>query len=189
MQRFYVLSRCWVWVLCVLYTVPAYSSDQEERLLIQLIQEAKDYDDILPVMDIIKRKPGFIRKIPVIAPVDMKKAKITSPYGYRKDPVDGNIKFHSGVDLALPLATTVHVTADGEVSFSGRKAGYGNVIIVKHKWGFESKYAHLSVRYIGKGAIVKRGDVIGFVGNTGKSTGNHLHYEIIKNKKQIKPCF
>lgn len=84
-------------------------------------------------------------------------------------------------------AATVHAAASGTVTFAGETPGYGKTVVVTHRFGFQTRYAHLTLIYTRKGAKVEKGDVIGFVGSTGISTGNHLHYEVIKNKKRINP--
>ncbi len=94
---------------------------------------------------------------------------------------------HQGYDLSCPLATRIHATGDGVVSFCGWHGGYGYCIIIRHLYGFETLYGHLSRAYAFAGKRVRRGDVIGFVGNTGLSTGYHLHYEIRKNGNPIEP--
>lgn len=126
--------------------------------------------------------------VPIICPLH-NKYRISSPYGIRIHPITGKKQFHSGIDLAVPLATPVYSTADGEVVYAGLKGGYGRCIIVKHQLGFETLYGHLVAYYVGKGQTVKQNSPIGFVGATGKSTGNHLHYEIRKNGKTIHPIF
>ena len=89
--------------------------------------------------------------------------------------------------MAAEYAATVHATASGTVSFSGDVPGYGKTVVVTHRFGFKTRYAHLTRIYRHKGAVVVKGEVIGFVGSTGQSTGNHLHYEVIKNDRVINP--
>lgn len=185
MQKQYKLNNLF-FILLLCFTLQVSAQQNEVKMLMTLLTEAKGYKTITPIMDIIRKYPNIIRYIPYGTPVDAQKSRISSPYGYRSDPINGSGKFHSGIDFAAPLAMTIHATADGEIIYSGRKQGYGNVIIIRHKWGFETRYAHLSVRYLEKG-FVRRGQVIGFVGSTGRSTGNHLHYEVIKNRKHIQP--
>jgi len=115
-------------------------------------------------------------------------SSITSAFGYRSDPFDGeNAELHPGIDFRGAKGDPVHVTADGNVIFTGRKGGYGNCIIVQHKNDFETLYGHLSHIDVKEGQSVKTGDVIGKVGSTGRSTGTHLHYEVRKNGKPINP--
>ena len=99
----------------------------------------------------------------------------------------GKHSFHSGIDMAVELAAPVHATASGTVVFAGRKGGYGRCVIIRHSYGFETLYAHLAAYYTTEGKKLGKGAVIGFVGSTGRSTGYHLHYEIRKNGRTIKP--
>lgn len=89
--------------------------------------------------------------------------------------------------MAAEYAATVHATASGTVSFSGNVPGYGKTVVVTHRFGFQTRYAHLTRIYRHKGDAVEKGEVVGFVGSTGLSTGNHLHYEVIKNNRMINP--
>jgi len=115
-------------------------------------------------------------------------SSITSVFGYRSDPFDSeNAELHPGIDFRGAKGDPVHVTADGDVVFTGRKGGYGNCIIVQHKNDFQTLYGHLSHIDVKEGQSIKTGDVIGEVGSTGRSTGTHLHYEVRKNGKPINP--
>ena len=115
-------------------------------------------------------------------------SSITSAFGYRSDPFDGeSAELHPGVDFRGATGDPVHVTADGNVVFTGRKGGYGNCIIIQHKNDFQTLYGHLSHIDVKEGQSVKTGDVIGKVGSTGRSTGSHLHYEVRKSGKPINP--
>lgn len=115
-------------------------------------------------------------------------SSITSAFGYRSDPFDGeSAELHPGIDFRGAKGDPVHVTADGNVIFTGRKGGYGNCIIVQHKNDFQTLYGHLSHIDVKEGQPVKTGDVIGKVGSTGRSTGTHLHYEVRKNGRPINP--
>lgn len=115
--------------------------------------------------------------------------RISSPFGYRKHPISGKRSFHTGVDIAVELATPVFAAADGTVTFASLKGGYGRCIIIKHKYGYTTLYAHLIAYYTRKGNHVRQGEPIGFAGSTGNSTGNHLHYEVRKNGKPIIPIY
>jgi murein DD-endopeptidase MepM/ murein hydrolase activator NlpD len=116
-------------------------------------------------------------------------SSITSVFGYRSDPFDSeSAELHPGIDFRGQKGDPVKTTADGKVTFTGRKGGYGNCIIIKHKNDFETLYGHLSRINVKEGQEVSTGDVIGKVGSTGHSTGNHLHYEVRKNGKPINPA-
>lgn len=112
---------------------------------------------------------------------------ITSNYGFRIHPVKKRRLFHAGVDFGSPRGTPIHVVADGVVSFSGRKGGYGNVVDVQHMDGLVTRYAHNSSNLVKVGQMVKRGQKIAAVGSTGTSTGPHLHFEVIKDGKSVNP--
>lgn len=116
--------------------------------------------------------------IPSIIPIDVKDYTMSSGYGYRRDPVYGSTKFHAGLDFAAKSGTPVYATGDGTVEVAERKSGYGNCIDISHGYNYITRYAHLSEILVKPGQEVKRGDYIGKVGSTGKSTGPHLHYEV-----------
>jgi len=126
------------------------------------------------------------RSIPSTKPI-LAKYRLSSKFGNRFHPTLYRWRFHGGVDMACPKGTEIHIPADGIVVKSGWNGGYGNYIKVKHGNGYETVYGHLSKVSVKKGQKVKKGDVIGKVGSTGRSTGAHLHYEIIKNKKRVNP--
>ena len=114
--------------------------------------------------------------------------KVTSRFGYRSNPFTRKGReLHSGVDLKGNIGELIKSTADGVVIFAGYDGQYGNVVKIKHKNGYETRYAHLLRTQVKKGQKVEAGNVIGLLGNTGRSTGPHLHYEILKNDKKINP--
>ena len=117
-------------------------------------------------------------------------ARLSSSYGMRKHPISGFNKMHKGVDFAAPTGTPIFAAGNGVVEFTGRNGGYGKYIRIRHDSTYKTAYAHLNSykKGIYSGARVKQGDIIGYVGSTGKSTGPHLHYEIIVNGKQINPA-
>lgn len=114
--------------------------------------------------------------------------RVSSPFGSRIHPITHKRHGHKGVDLAAPRNTPVYATADGVVTFSGRNGGYGNFIKLNHQNGYKTAYAHLNRRAVREGRTVRKGDLIGYVGSTGASTGNHLHYEIYYQDKLIDPA-
>ena len=130
------------------------------------------------------RRRYISRKIPYGLPL---KGVITSKFGYRPDPFTGVIKFHSGIDIKATYKQPVRATADGIVKFSGWMRGYGKVVVIKHKNGYETWYAHLAYKRVGKNQPVRAGQIIGYAGRTGRTTGVHLHYEIRKNGKPVNP--
>lgn len=113
--------------------------------------------------------------------------RITSLMGWRKNPFGRGYEFHSGVDIEAPLGSKVRSTADGVVEFAGRYADYGKAVIIRHASGYLTLYGHLSQIDVKEGQKVKAGDVIGRVGSTGRSTGPHLHYEVIKDNRPVNP--
>lgn len=113
--------------------------------------------------------------------------RITSRFGYRKDPFNGKRAFHSGLDLKARYKQPVFATANGIVEFAGWAAGYGKLVVIRHKYGYKTYYGHLAKIRVKKGKWVKAGTVIGYAGSTGRSTGVHLHYEIRRYGKLINP--
>jgi murein DD-endopeptidase MepM/ murein hydrolase activator NlpD len=112
----------------------------------------------------------------------------TSGFGTRKNPFDSRrSEFHSGIDLACPSGSPVMASRDGTVVFSGYREGYGNLVVISHEHGYNSLYGHLSKALVTPGQKVKRGDRIALSGNTGRSTGPHLHFEVRKDKRAINP--
>lgn len=114
--------------------------------------------------------------------------RISSNFGNRFHPIDKRIKFHAGMDIAAPTGTVVGATADGTVKFAGWRDGYGNLVIIQHADGRESRYGHLSKISVSEGDKVSGGQQIGLVGSTGKSTGPHLHFEIRENGQPVNPA-
>ena len=116
--------------------------------------------------------------IPSVIPINIADYTMSSGYGYRVDPIYGSSKFHEGLDFAASKGTDVFATGDGKIMVAGREAGYGNCIDIDHGYNYLTRYAHLSEILVKPGEEVKRGQLIGKVGSTGKSTGPHLHYEV-----------
>jgi murein DD-endopeptidase MepM/ murein hydrolase activator NlpD len=121
---------------------------------------------------------------PSLAPVS---GFFSDGYGWRRDPIDGSREFHKGVDIVAPTGTPVRAAADGLVTAAGRMAGYGSMIHLAHGYGMGTRYGHLSKIVVNPGQRVKRGDLIGYVGSTGRSTGPHLHYEVFRAGSQVDP--
>ncbi len=173
-------------IVCMLY-IPVLSYPNVRNSLIELIEISPTLQPIGKIIDIV-RKEGLYDELPLLWPIKGK-YRVSSNYGYRYHPLTGLRKFHSGVDVAVELATPVYAAGSGTVIFAGRKGGYGRCIIIQHQYGFTSFYGHLSAYYTTAGKEIKQGQAIGFVGNTGESTGNHLHFEIRKNNKAINPIW
>lgn len=126
-----------------------------------------------------------LKEIPQVMPADMR--SISSGFGYRRDPFNGHAAMHAGLDFRGPVGAPIHAAADGRVSFVGTKSGYGNVVEVSHGNGMITRYAHMSRFAARRGQEVKAGDVIGAIGNTGRSTGPHLHFEVRINGRAVNP--
>ena len=130
----------------------------------------------------------MLRCIPAIQPISNKDLKQTaSGYGTRVDPIYGTTRFHSGMDFSAAPGTDVYATGDGTVVKMGWQTGYGNTIIIDHGFGYQTWYAHLQEFRTRPGKKVVRGEVIGGVGSTGKSTGPHLHYEVHVRGRVVNP--
>ncbi len=130
-------------------------------------------------------KSEELKHLPAARPME---GRIVSGFGYRPDPFHGHIHFHAGIDVVAPVGTKIKAVGDGTVITSGyTEQGYGLQIEINHGYGYVTKYAHLSKSNVKVGQKVKRGDVIGLTGNTGYSTGPHLHYEVIKNGVKVNP--
>ena len=138
-------------------------------------------------VDYFNREGKNVKKSILKTPLDG--ARLSSSFGMRKHPISGFNKMHKGVDFAAPKGTPIYAGGNGVIEYIGRNGGYGNYIRIRHNNNYKTAYAHLSnfKKGISKGTRVNQGDVIGFVGSTGVSTGPHLHYEIIFNNKQINP--
>jgi murein DD-endopeptidase MepM/ murein hydrolase activator NlpD len=118
----------------------------------------------------------------------LEKGKRTSGFGIRKNPFDNrNYQFHSGVDIACPVSSNVYSAREGRVVFSGYEEGYGNLVILKHEYEYYSYYGHLKKSLVKPGDIIKRGEPIALSGNTGRTTGPHLHFEVRKQGKPVNP--
>ncbi len=151
----------------------------------QLYIQSKSFDE---VVNMCKTHDEMLKSIPAIQPVSNKDLRQTaSGYGTRIDPIYGTTKFHSGMDFSAPSGTDVYATGDGVVIKSGWETGYGNTIEIDHGFGYMTRYAHLKDYKVKKGQKVVRGEVIGHVGSTGKSTGPHLHYEVHVKGQIVNP--
>ena len=151
----------------------------------QIYIQSKSFDE---VVNLCKQHDDMLECIPAIQPVSNKDLKRTaSGYGTRIDPIYKTIKFHSGMDFAANTGTPVYVTGNGRVIRAGWEGLYGRCINIDHGYGYVTKYAHLSKINVRNGQKVVRGEVIGEVGSTGKSTGPHLHYEVHVKGKVVNP--
>src|SRR5690606_4507361 len=152
----------------------------------QIVVQSRSLDEIAALA---KEKENLLASIPAIQPVRNESLKrIASGFGWRNDPFTKVKKFHYGMDFTAPRGTPVYATGDGRIERADNSAtGYGNHIRLDHGYGYVSLYAHLYKYNVRVGQRVKRGDVIGFVGSTGRSEAPHLHYEIYKDGERINP--
>jgi len=151
----------------------------------EMYVQARSYDEIL---EMAKNQETRMENIPAIQPVLNKDLKrMASGYGWRVDPVYHIRRFHEGMDFSAPIGTDIFATGNGTVTFAGWRQGYGQTVEIDHGFGYATLYAHCHKVFVRPGKKVKRGDVIALVGNTGKSTGPHVHYEVHLNGKPIDP--
>jgi murein DD-endopeptidase MepM/ murein hydrolase activator NlpD len=152
----------------------------------KVLIQSKSYDDLVK-MAVNKEK--MLSSIPAIQPIANKDLERTaSGWGYRIHPIYKIKKFHYGIDFTAPIGTDIYSTGDGIVEqIESSQRGYGNSIIIDHGYGMKTLYAHLDHFNVRKGQKVKRGDIIGYVGNTGLSTAPHLHYEVLRNNEKVNP--
>ena len=152
----------------------------------QLYVQSKSFDQII---ELTKDKNKMLSSIPAIQPLSNKDlSRMASGFGYRIDPIYKTRKFHAGMDFSAKTGTPIYATGDGKVfKVSKSKRGYGNHVVIDHGYGYKTLYAHMSKTAVKRNQKVSRGDVIGFVGNTGKSVAPHLHYEVHKDGKKINP--
>jgi len=162
------------------------TTEKLDKITSQLVVQSRSFDD---VFDMAKNKAEFLSSLPAIQPINNKNLKrLSSYFGYRMDPFYKVMKFHEGVDFSAPVGTDIYATGDGKVlKVIKSKRGYGNNVLIDNGFGYQTFYAHCDKIMVKNGQKVKRGQVIATVGNTGKSTAPHLHYEVRKNKKAIDP--
>lgn len=151
----------------------------------KLYVQSNSFDE---VVELAKNKEKMLMSMPSIMPVADKDLKrIASYFGWRIHPIDKVRKFHEGIDFSAPVGTDIHVTGNGIVEKVRYSSSYGNMIVVDHGYNYKTLYAHLSGFNVKKGQKVTRGQVIGFVGNTGRSAGAHLHYEVQYKGRKVDP--
>ena len=136
------------------------------------------------LLDAVRSSRDILASTPSIWPTE---GYVTSPFGMRRSPFTGKSEFHKGIDIANSKGTPIYAPANGVVSFVGEQNAYGNTILLQHGNGLSTRYAHLSRYAVNKGDVVKRGDLIGYIGNSGRSTGPHLHYEVRVNGVCVNP--
>ena len=162
------------------------TSEKLDKITSQLVVQSKSFDE---VFEMSKNKAKFLSSMPAIQPMSNKDLRrLSSFFGYRMDPFYKVMKHHEGVDFSAPVGTDIYATGDGVVvDINLSKRGYGNNVKIDHGFGYHTFYAHCSKILVKRGQQIKRGQIIAKVGNTGKSTAPHLHYEVHKNNRPIDP--
>ena len=164
---------------------PASAYEQVKGSLHQMASDLTALDEKGRVLERFYDEHSLmLASTPSIWPV---RGYLSSSYGRRRDPFTGEREFHHGIDVSTPIGRSVVAPADGVVLYAGKRGSYGNVIVIDHKFGMMTRYAHLSRFNVRPGKRVKRGDVVGYVGNTGRSNGPHLHYEIWVSDRPAHP--
>lgn len=169
---------------------------EEEEVSDGLLSELKELERRIDIEKVsysevfekLKLNQDMIRYWPSIRPV--KGGRITDGFGRRRHPINGYTEIHKGIDISVPLGTPIYATADGRVIAAMRNGPYGNYVRINHnteKYGYATRYGHMNKILVKKGQKVKRGDIIGEVGNTGMSTASHLHYEVLFYGESVNP--
>lgn len=159
-----------------------------DNLVERINSQQQSYEE---VNQLVKDKERLLAHTPAIQPVSNKNLKrIASGFGYRIDPIYKTPRLHPGLDFTAPQGTPIYATANGKVEVAGNLGdGYGRHVIISHGYGYKTLYGHMVRIKAQAGQTVRRGEVIGWVGSTGKSTGPHCHYEVIKNGSPIDPIY
>lgn len=161
-------------------------SQKMDMIAKQLYIQSKSFDE---VVDFFKNHEDMLNHLPAIQPISNKDLKqMASGYGWRADPIYNTERFHSGMDFACDIGTPVYATADGRVTSADWEQGYGMTVEIDHGYEYQTRYAHLSAYKVRPGQRVKRGDLIALSGCTGKSTGPHVHYEVVYKGDKVNPA-
>ncbi len=153
----------------------------------QLYVQSRSFDEVI---EMAKKKSKMMASIPAIQPISNEDlTRMASGFGYRMHPIYKVVKMHAGMDFTAPTGTPIHSTGDGKVVKNpyGTGSGYGNFVVIDHGYGYQTLYAHMSKVDVKIGQNVLRGEIIGYVGNTGASTAPHLHYEVFRNGERVNP--
>ncbi len=157
-----------------------------DKITRQAYVQSKSFDDVIKLA---KQKEQLAVNMPAIQPVSLRDhMRLTDFFGFRRDPFNRSLKFHEGIDISAPLGTDVYSSGNGVVEFAeSSNHGYGNNVVINHGFGYKTRYAHLKGIKVKIGQQIKRGEILGYLGNTGRSTGPHLHYEVIYRNKPVNP--
>jgi murein DD-endopeptidase MepM/ murein hydrolase activator NlpD len=171
------------------YNDRAIITDLHKRMEVIIAKVNMQNESFKELSSLASRKKEFLACIPAIQPVANKNLrKMASGFGYRIHPLYKTYKMHSGIDFTAPTGTPIYATGNGRVmNVEAGHRGYGNVIVINHGFGYQTLYGHMYRMKARPGQLVKRGELIGYVGSTGLSSGSHLHYEVIRNGKKINP--
>ncbi len=150
----------------------------------QIVVQSKSFDEIVALA---KEKEDMLASIPAILPVKKGDFYVASGFKMRMHPILKINKFHKGMDFTAPKGTPIYASGNGKVYAAQRSSTFGKVVVIKHGYGYKTIYAHMSKYVVKRGQTVKRGDLIGYVGNTGLSVAPHLHYEVHKNDIAVNP--
>lgn len=156
---------------------------RSDKLILRMATEMRSLDS---VKQMAINKTEMLSAIPAIRPIK-NMYRITSGFGRRYHPILKTLRPHTGIDISAPKGTPVYATADGTISNDKGGSGYGITVVIRHGYSYSTVYAHLSKKIVKPGQRVKRGQLIGYVGNTGLSMGSHLHYEVRKNGTPVNP--
>jgi murein DD-endopeptidase MepM/ murein hydrolase activator NlpD len=161
------------------------TTERIDQLETKLYVQSLSYDE---VFEMAKNKADMLASIPAIVPIEKGTQRLVSGFGPRIHPIYKTLRPHTGVDFTAPTGTPIYSPGNGIVKTVERnRHGYGLMVVIDHGYGYETLYAHLNQFNVRKGQEVKRGEIIGFVGNTGVSTAPHLHYEVIRQGKKVNP--
>ncbi|MCQ2284540.1 MAG: M23 family metallopeptidase [Bacteroidales bacterium] len=167
------------------YTLLKEANKKADKLTVRLAAQTKSLNELESISN---KKSEMLSCIPAIRPLKNMYA-ITSGFGRRYHPILKTLRAHTGVDIAAPKGTPIYATADGTVTNETPGGGYGISVVISHGYSYKTLYAHMSKKAVKPGQKVKRGQVIGYVGSTGMSSGAHLHYEVIKNGQRVNPVY
>ncbi len=166
------------------------TSKKIDQLSKQLYVQSTSFDEII---DLAKNKSTMLASMPSIQPVEnqfLKRMGAGSGFGMRTHPIYKTRKMHEGMDFTAAIGTPIYATGNGTVEKSTYdRGGYGKHVVIDHGYGYKTLYAHMNNRTVKKGQKIKRGEIIGYVGNTGLSAGPHLHYEVHKDGKKVNPAY
>lgn len=166
------------------YSLMRETAERLDQLIRKAKVQNKSFDELMQLAEIKKLE---FDAIPALRPVSSHDSHLSSEYGYRFHPILRRFKMHQGIDFSAPVGTKIYAPANGTVVETKTRGGYGRQIKINHGFGFETRYAHLNKILVVKGQRVRRGEVIGEVGNSGLSTASHLHYEVVKDKQRVNP--